>query len=491
MKIKRILLIAPPAYTFKLVRDINPMPPMGLGYLAAVIEDLGIKVDILDALLMGWNQEEEINDLLIRVGLSDEAIAQYIRDVNPDIVGLNCQFSRQYKIYHQMLATIKKVKPECITIAGGAHVSVCPEEILSDPNCDYIIIGEAEESLKDLLIKLTTEEDITEIDGLGWKSNESIYINPKNNWIKKLDALPFPAYHLMKLEEYFGLNVSHGFRHKKKFNPIITSRGCPAKCTFCSAKRVWGNRYRFRSVENVIQEMCILRDTYGIEELMFEDDNLTANPQRAAQLFSRMIEEKFNFVWDTPNGVGVWSIDEKLIDLMKLSGCANLNFPVESGSQSVLNNIIKKPLNLDKTQQLIRYCQRIKLSCNIFLVIGMPGEQLADMWKSFQFAAKCGCYNPHISIATPYPGTELYNICIENGYLAKDFSLDDLFIKSYMIKTKDWGKNGLRRMMLLGQLYLLLNGIIFNPQQILKRIKKNVKKPSDFIRKLMNILFYK
>ena len=487
MKIDRILLIAPPAFTFKTVRDINPMPPVGLGYLAAVIEGLGIQVDILDALLQGWNQEEEVNDTLIRVGLSDHDIAQYIRDANPDLVGLNCQFSRQYKIYHHMLAIIKQVKPDCLTLAGGAHVSVCPEEMLSDPNCNFIITGEAEESLKDLLIRLIEGEDITNVDGLGWKANGSLHINKKTKWIPNLDALPFPAYHLMKLEQYFGLEASHGFRHKEKFSPVITSRGCPAKCTFCSAKRVWGDKYRFRSVENVIKEMRLLRDEYGIEELMFEDDNLTANPQRVVRLLSRMIEEKFDFVWDTPNGVGVWSIDEKLIDLMKLSGCANLNFPVESGSQYVVNNIIRKPLNLEKAKRLIRYCRDINLSCNMFLVIGMPGEKMSDIWQSFRFAAECGCYQPHISVATPYPGTELYNICIKNGYLTKSYSLDDLFIKSYMIKTDAWSENDLRRTMFLGRLYLLLRGGIADPGGLFKRIFDNFKEPSQLIKKMANL----
>ena len=110
-----------------------------------------------------------------------------------------------------------------------------------------------------------------------------------------------------------------------------------------------------RSVENVIEEMRLLKDQYGIEEVMFEDDNVTADAKRAKLLFSRMIEESLDFVWDTPNGVGVWSMDEEMIDLMKKSGCIKLNFPVESGSQRVLKEIIKKPLNLEKVKRLLKY----------------------------------------------------------------------------------------------------------------------------------------
>lgn len=192
-------------------------------------------------------------------------------------------------------------------------------------------------------------------------------------------------------------------RHKKRFSPIITSRGCPAKCTFCSAYKVWGNRYRLRSVDNVIEEMRLLRDRYGVEELMFEDDNVTANPKRAKELFSRMIEEGFNFIWDTPNGVGVWSMDEEMLDLMKQSGCIKLNFPVESGSQYVLSNIIQKPLKLKKVVKLTEYCRKISLDYGMFLVIGMPGENLKICGNPSGLPRIAGVIRPTFQWQHPIP----------------------------------------------------------------------------------------
>src|SRR4030066_1953819 len=129
MKVNRVLLVASPALTFREERDINPLPPMGLGYLASVIEGMGIEVKILDCLARGWNNEEDVTEDLMRVGMSDRDIEEYIAKFDPDIVGINCQFSRQYRMYHNMLSLVKKVKPDCITIAGGAHVTVCPEEV--------------------------------------------------------------------------------------------------------------------------------------------------------------------------------------------------------------------------------------------------------------------------------------------------------------------------------------------------------------------------
>lgn len=479
--------MATPAFTLNFFRDINPLPPIGLGYLASIIEEMDIEVRILDCLLRGWDNYETVDNNIIRVGLSDNDIKEYLIDYNPDMVGINCQFTKQYKIYHHIFSLIKEINPNIITVGGGAHVTVCPEEVLNDSSCDFIIIGEGEDSLKELILTLNRDEDISSIDGLGWKKNGKIIINEKQKWIKDLDSIPFPAYQLMELEKYFGLKTSHGLRHKERFSPIVTSRGCPAKCNFCTARKVWGEKYRIRSVGNVIQEMKLLRKQYNVEEIIFEDDNVTANPKRAKQLFSSMIKEGFNYIWDTPNGVGVWSIDEQIIDLMKQSGCINLNFPIESGSQHVIDNIINKPVNLTKVKQLVEHCKKINLDYSFFLVIGMPGEKIKDMWKSFHFVANCGCYDPHISVATPYPGSKLFSECLEYGLFSKEVKLDDFFIRSFMIKTEDWDEYELRKTLLKGELYLKLLMALKNPRRFFRKFlhKINEKEVIGYIKKVV------
>lgn len=133
MKIEKILLIAPPAFTMRAWRDINPLPPMGLGYLASVAEKSGINVKIVDCLMQGWDHEEDEDEHLLRVGLPDERIREIIREFKPDMVGINCQFSRQYRIYHQMFALVKGVDPQIVVVAGGPHASVCPKRFWAMP----------------------------------------------------------------------------------------------------------------------------------------------------------------------------------------------------------------------------------------------------------------------------------------------------------------------------------------------------------------------
>lgn len=480
MKIKKVLLIAPPAITLKSGRDINPLPPMGLGYLAAVLREMSIEVRILDCLIRGWKTETEADGLFVRVGLTEKDIEEEIKEFDPDLVGISCQFSRQYKIYHRMFALVKRAKKECVTVGGGAHVTVCPQEVLDDPACDFILTGEAEYSFKDFIHKLNQGQDLSAVDGLGWKKEGKIRLNDKKEWINELDSIPFPAYDIMELDRYFGLEASHGLRHKNRFSPIITSRGCTARCTFCSALRVWGPKYRIRSVENILKEMRLLKDKYNIQELMFEDDNVTANAGRAKELFLKMAKERFGFVWDTPNGVGVWGMDEEMIDLMKGSGCIKLNFPVESGSQKVLDSVIKKPLKLQKVRLLVKHCRKIRLDYGMFLIIGLPGETKKDIWQTFRFAASCGVFKPHFSIATPYPGTLLFEQCKNDSLFSREFSLDDLFIRSYLIKTKEWDAGDLKKIFKRGSLYLMASKLVCDPigfiRLALRKIKRSAKK---------------
>ncbi len=483
-KIKKVLLFIPPAFTFKDRIDVNPLPPLGLGYLGAVLENAGIEVKIVDCLLEGWHNRVKVAENTIRIGLSFERIEEIIRDFGPDIVGVNNLFTRQRENAHKIYALAKKVASTIITIAGGAHPTVMPELVLADSNVDYMVLGEGEDTIIDLVNVIEGKKNISTLDGIGYKENEKTKIIPKTRFIADLDRLPFPARHLLNMEGYFGLKHSHGTRRKKRFSPIVTSRGCPAKCTFCSAYRVWGRKFRQRSPENVIAEMKEIKEKYGIEEIMFEDDNATLNVQRAEKLFDLMIKEKLNFVWDTPNGVAAFALDENLIDKMKKSGCYQLNLALESGNQQVLDNIIKKPLKLEKAKKLIKYAQKIGLEVDIFLIIGMPGETKEQMWDSFRLAAELEIYHPFISIATPYPGSELYDICREEKYIPDDFSLDNLFIRSFSISTRDWTSEELRDILRQGQRYLQMSLWKRHPLRfVADTFKFMISNPANFFRR--------
>lgn len=488
-KIRKILLFIPPALTFKDRLDVNPLPPLGLGYLGAVLENAGIEVKIVDCLMEGWSKRVEVAENIIRVGLSFDEIEDIIRSCSPDIVGVNNLFTKQRENAHKIYELAKRVDRSIVTIAGGAHPTVLPELALSDKNVDFVVLGEGEDTIIDLIKVIEGKSDISALDGVGYKENGQIRIIPKTRFIMELDRIPFPARHLLNMEQYFGLKASHGTRRRKRFSPIITSRGCPAKCTFCSAHKVWGRKFRYRSPENVIAEMRHIKERYGIEEIMFEDDNVTLNLKRAEKIFDLMIEEKLNLVWDTPNGVAAFALNENLISKMKASGCCKLNLALESGNQYVLDNIIKKPLKLERSKQLIRYAKKIGLNVGIFLIMGMPGETKEQMWESLYLAKELGISSPFISIATPYPGSELYDICRENKYIADDFSLDDLFIRSFTISTGNWTEAELKEIYEQGQRFLLMCDWKKHPLKLLQVVFKGLfTHPVSFIKRSFNFV---
>jgi len=482
-KIKKVLLFVPPAFTFKDNLDINPLPPLGLGYLGAMLGNIGIETKIVDCLIEGWNNRVDVGGNTIRVGLDFNKIGEIVKYFSPDIVGVNNLFTRQRENSHAIYGLTKKINKDIITIAGGAHSTVMPELVLSDKNVDFVVIGEGEETIIDLINFIQGNADISALDGVGYRENGDIKIIQKSRFVSDLDKLPFPARHLLNMEKYFGLKSSHGARQCERFSPIITSRGCPVGCTFCSAHHVWGRPFRKRSPENVLREMIELKSKYGIEELLFEDDNFNLDIKRAEEIFDLMIRNKLGFKWDTPNGVSAFALNEGLIEKMKAAGCYKLNIAVESGNQDVLKNIIKKPVDLKKVKSLVRFAKSINLETNIFLIIGMPGETIRQMWDSYRFAEELGIYNPFISVATPYPGSELYEKCIERGYIKNSF-LDNLYITSCSISTEDWTGEDVRKVLEQGYDSLRLKSYHQHPVLLLKKLfEKTIKDPIGSIKR--------
>ena len=187
-----------------------------------------------------------------------------------------------------------------------------------------------------------------------------------------------------------------------------------------------------------------------------------------------MIEEGFGFEWDTPNGIAAFSLNNNLLRKMQNAGCYKINLAIESGNQNTLKNIIKKPLDLSKVEPIVNFCREIKLDCGFYFIVGMPGDTLEAMWDNYKFARKIKVFEPFISVATPYPGSEIYDICKERGYIPSDFKLEDLYIRSFPITTEDWNPKQLKRLMIKGYIYLKIYQAIDNPILFTKLAAKKI-----------------
>ena len=436
----KVLLIQPPQLQFKgNIKRI--VPPLGMAYIGAVLEQDGFDVRILDAYVEGYDNEQPYKKDFVLVGLSWEEISSKVKDFMPDFVGISGMFDSQDYTVVKICEIIKEANSMAKIFVGGSHPTYFVEEILKNPNIDFVIMHEAEYTVRKLLNRLLNNQDLSDIAGLGYIQDGQIKVNRTVEWIKNLDELPMPARHLLSMEKYIKINRPHSpFTLRKRVTQMVTSRGCSAKCYFCTSVLFWGGaeQYRVRSPNLVVDEIEHLMKEYGIDEIHFDDDNFSLNKKNCEEVLDEIIKRKLDIKWATPNGIAVWALDQNLIEKMAKAGCYQLTFAVESGNQEFLLKTIKKPLNLSRVKPLLDKAHECGISVHAFFIIGFPGETKEMILNTLRFAENTGFDSVSIHIATPLFGTELYKICKENGYLVEDFDPNNNIYKMANIITKEF-----------------------------------------------------
>ncbi|MBU0628870.1 MAG: B12-binding domain-containing radical SAM protein [Nanoarchaeota archaeon] len=434
-KIRKILLVSPRYTLFK--DDVRRcVAPIGLAYLAAFLEKDGYEVKILDAAAEGYDNVK-IHGEFLTYGLDDEEIRKKIIEFNPDVVGVSCIFSTQYENVKKVLKLVDDIDPNITTMVGGSHPTYAVDEVLDLGNVDYIVMGEAELSTLQLLNTLNTGGDVSEIGGLAYRKDGKNISNNRLQYIQNVDDLPSPARHLLNMELYFKINLPQNpYTCGKRVAQVITSRGCPARCVFCTTTNFWGNRYRGRSAEGVVKEIRELKEKYNIDEIQFTDDNLTLEKKRAMDILDGI--KNLGLMWCLPQGIAVWALDEELLEKMKESGCYQLTFAIESGNQHVLTDIIKKPLNLEKVKPLVKKAHELGINLHAFCICGLPGETVEQMYETYNFVLDCGFESASFFLATPLIGSELLKICREKGYLSEDMTCNKQLFKIGNITTPEF-----------------------------------------------------
>ena len=443
--IERVFLLFPP---IRLYRETMKLvfSPLGVSYLASSIRQ-EVDVRIMDAVAEGFHHDEELDEDFIAYGSPRSEIKKRIEAFRPQVVGITCLFSSVFPVIRQICRMVKEVDPDILTVIGGAYPSFLPEYCLSEPDLDLIVLGEGEESFREVLRRLREGRPLSEVDGLAYKEDGQVKVQPKTRWIENLDTIPFPARDLLPMDVYAKINVPHSFSAKEKLNtPLITSRGCPARCIYCSSSRFWGHRFRARSPENVLDEIGELIQRFGIRELQFEDDNFTANKKRAKAILQGILDRGYRVAFNFPNGVALWTLDEELVELIKAAGCYEMTLAFESGSQHVLDHIIQKPLNLERARRITRLIHDRNIRTNAFFIFGFPGETRAQVQETFRFAREMKTNMAYFFIANPLPGTELYRLAKEQGMLPDDFNFENLTFTRSVFKPGVFRPQELERM---------------------------------------------
>ncbi|HDQ06982.1 MAG TPA: radical SAM protein [Candidatus Bathyarchaeota archaeon] len=480
----RVCLINPPRLHPKAWGKPIVYPPIGIAYVAAVLEKQH-EVSIIDAPTEGWKNLQQIHEANYRMGLTNEEIAYRIKRWSPDIVEINIPFSGWSKAAFEVASVAKGVDRDIVTVLDGLHPSARPEDCLSNPDIDFVVRGEPEYTMLELvgaLEKGVTVEDLKKIEGIGFTKNGKTVITPPRPEIRDLDSLPFPARHLLPMDIYFEAIKENPIRGKisKRYTIIITSRGCPHRCIFCSNHIVMGKTWRGRSPENVVDELEQIVSTYSIKQIDFFDENMTLVKKRVEDICALIMERGLDIDWYVPNGVRADTLDEELLKKMSAAGCKEIRVAAESGVQRVVNEIIKKNLDLRDVEKAVVLAKKVGMKIGVFLMLGLIGETKEDIKETIKFAyklKKLGADSFQFSIATPLYGTELYEQAKRGGYLRENFSDDALAALEPFIETEEFTADDL--------LELCAEANLINQSSTRGKLVKAIRHPKKALRTLL------
>ncbi len=412
----KVLLVNPP---LRSANAAEPLAfPLGLGYLAAALRQAGHSPLLLDACLGPARRLPDSS--YFHLGLTTPEILDRIAEIGPDLVGISIPFTSRAQAAIEIGRAIRAAFPDLTVVGGGMHATVAPQELLT-AGFHEVLLGEAEWSFPEYLQGAGRGTARIPVDGSAYLDHDEVQLVPQTRHPVDLDCLTFPARDLLPFEQYLRRSGGRWIYRGARMASMITSRGCPYHCTFCSAFRLVGRKYRRRSAPNVLAEIEELVQRYGVSVIAFEDDNLTADRERARQIFEGIARRFPRLKWITPNGISINHLDRELLQLMKKSGCRSVNLAFESGDPDILHRVMKKDVDPEAGRRVRQWCKEAGIAVNGYFILGMPGETPASLQRTREFALSLDLEGIGIFIATPFPGTELYDYCVEKGYLEEAY----------------------------------------------------------------------
>lgn len=396
-------------YKYDLTTTWNLSPYM-LCMLAAMFKDK-YEVKIVDAQFYN---------------MSEEQFEKEIQEFQPDCVGISVLSSEYASILDTAAGIIKGVDKGIVTIAGGVHVTTQYYRVLENKDIDYAVRGEGEYVLRDFLAYLNGEGPFPE-KGIVFRNEKGDGITAlPPDLIQDLDALPFPDYNLVDYNAYANTGPRYGVDsvHIYPYSRLLTSRGCPVGCAFCQVESISGNKWRPRSAEKVVDELTFLKEKYGIKAFIFEDDNPFGQKKRTKEMLRLIKERELNLKWKAA-GVAVFMMDEEIFQLMAETGCQMIGVAIESGTERILKQVIKKPVDLKKVPEMIKMAHKYGLYVAANFIIGFPGETWDEILQTIRYAETCGADYCKIYPANPLVGTKLYEMAKAENLIVGDINKVD------------------------------------------------------------------
>lgn len=397
----KVLFVNPPqtASKYKFMGVIAP--PLGIAYMAGVLQENNIDVEILDASAEDMDFKDVEKELLKR---------------KPDLVALTALTPTIGRAL-ETAQVVKETLPNSIVVMGGYHPTFNFIETLEDENVDIVIRGEGEYIMLNLVQALENQSSLHDVKGIVFedKNSKEIVVNPEAPLIQDLDELPFPALNLLPMKKYRLLDMD------THMTTMITTRGCPMQCSFCSSAAMHGKKIRERSIENIVDEIEYLKTNYDIDTIAFMDDTFTLKKRKVMAICDEILKRNIEIMWGCTSRVD--TLDEKLLKKMKEAGCITIFIGVESADQQQLDNMCKNT-TIAKIENAFKIAHKLKIRTIASVALGMPGDTKEIMNKTVKFVHKLKPNYAIYSLATPYPGTRFYKEAFEKN----------------LIKIKDWSK---------------------------------------------------
>lgn len=413
----KVSLISPPHGAF-----YNTLaPPLGLAYIASALENQGFSAAIVDLPISQVDPQT--------------AIRQHIMDCSPVIVGITC-VQQNFAGAVSLARVIKALDPSIVTVLGGPYVSFVAHDVLQKYSViDVVVKGEAESTFVELVGRLIQQKSLDNIPGVVYRANEHVCESPDRPLIEDLDTLPYPARHLLRMGFYHTLSP---------LTTIITSRGCPYSCSYCSTSAFWKHRVRFHSIERVLDEIELIVKSYGFRRFYFVDDTFTVYPERTTRLLEQLLVRNMDISWECNTRPDCLSVD--LLRLMRATGCAKISLGIESASGELRDSIGKSQINSEHIADICSESRNLGIKTKFNFIVGLPGEKENDIAENFNLLERLSPDFTTCNFLRRYPGTEIAAQINHDSYTRPGMKMsNNLSTKeAYDLLRKYQQKTGLR-----------------------------------------------
>lgn len=416
----KIALIEPP----KFISPTNHVstvatPPLGLAYIAATLEAAGHKVAVVDAIGAGLSTYTPYGPVYLRGLTHGQVVAAIPADVQA--IGVGSMFSCQWVATRELLSQIRQRFPAVPLILGGEHPTGLTELSMAQAPIDYVVLGEGEETIGELLGRLERGASVADVAGIAYRTSEGTVVNPRRDRIRHIDEIPVPAWHLFDVDAYMRHNQPHG-ASRGRFMPMLATRGCPYECTFCTSPNMWTQRWIARDKVLLVNEMESYIERYQASDFQFEDLTAIVRKDWVQAFCQEILKRGLKISWQLPSGTRSEAIDLETCQLMKAAGCHEFAYAPESGSTRTLK-IIKKRVKLERLYESADAAMASGINVGCFFILGFPHETWADFLQTYKAIAKCalhGFSTVNVNAYSPQPNTESYRELVAEGVIRLD-----------------------------------------------------------------------